>query len=246
MNRQEIENDISFLKSYYFGLNELALPQEERQQLERHSVVLKLAKKGVLYVEGEMTKGVYILIKGKIKISRLNPDGSEQIYFIYTKGDIFGFRTSLSSGNQTDSAIAMEECEFRFIDNRNFHYIYKNSHYLPDILLEAISKEHSTLAGMVNLITKKSIRERTVYYLLILNEKFKKPGQLYEETEITMTRNDLASYVGSSLENLVRTLKELKDKNFIKVDGKSIYINDFDSLYALLGLHVSANRLTGS
>lgn len=230
--------DIRFESFNYFsfnsGLNLELISIEEKTQLERHAKVLQVKKKTPLFCEGETPRGLYILRKGKVKFSRLNPDGSEQIYFIYSTGDMFGFRPILNGTRHTHSVTAIEECEYLFIEKETFMEIIKTSKHLYSLFLDSICKDFTLLTNMINVFTRKSIRERTAYFLLILNEKYKIPGQLFESAEIKVSRADLASYIGSSIENLIRTIKDFKDKNYIRVDGKSIYINDFDALYSTM------------
>lgn len=216
------------------GLNLDLLPTEDRFELEQHARMCKARKKTVLCHEGELPKGLYILLKGKVKLSRLNPDGSEQIFFIYGAGDMFGYRSVLSDTRHTHSVTAIEECEFLFIDKENLLDSVKRSHGLLDLFLRNICREFTLLTNMINILTKKSIRERTAYFLLLLNEKYKLPGQRIDESEIRVSRGDLASYIGASIENLIRTIREFKDKNYIQVEGKSIYIRNFEALHALM------------
>jgi CRP-like cAMP-binding protein len=231
---KNIEDGISYLH-FYSGLNSNVLPIKERLELEKRSQIIKIKKKSALYYEGDAPKGLYILVRGKVKFSHLNPDGTEQIYFIYSSGDMFGYRAILSNSKHTNSVIAIEHCEFMFIETGDFKTILSGSSSLNDIFINSICKEYAALTNMINIFTRKSIKERTAYFLLVLNEKYRLPGQVIEESEITVSRIDLASYIGSSLENLVRTIREFKDKNYIRLYGKSIYINDFSALHALMG-----------
>ena len=114
--------------------------------------------------------------------------------------------------------------------------VVANSPRLSTIFLKSISHEFTVLVNRINVFAQRSLKERLAYFLLVLNDKYKLPGQITDEAEIKVNRGDLASYIGTSLENLVRTLKDFKTKNLIRTDGKSIYINDFESLYSLTGV----------
>src|SRR5690606_35591583 len=92
------------------------LPIKERIELEQDAETIKLNKKGILYNEGDAPKGVYILKKGKIKCTQLNFDGTVQILFIFSSGDMFGHRAILSQDKHVVSAIALEECELLYIE----------------------------------------------------------------------------------------------------------------------------------
>lgn len=221
---------------FYSGIQFENLPTAERIELESQSKTIKLNKKEVLYHEGEAPKGVYIQQSGKIKFSQLNFDGSVQIHAICAAGDVFGYRTILGSNKYGSTAMALEECELLFIEKDHFLEVLKNSTRLSNLLLHSISHELTVLSNRINIFAQKSIKERLAFFLLTLNEKYKLPGQISDEAEIKVNRSDLASYTGTSLENLVRTLKDFKTKNLIRTNGKSIFINDFDALYSLTGM----------
>lgn len=160
-------------------------------------------------------------------------DGTVQIFFIYSTGDLFGHRPILCDGKHPVTAVALEESELLFIDRDHFLNVVEKSPRLANIFLQSVSHEFTVLVNRINIFAQRSIRERLAYFLLVLNDKYKIPGQMSDQAEIKVNRSDLASYMGTSLENLVRTLKEFRNNNFIRTDGKSIYINDFESLYSL-------------
>lgn len=238
LTKSKIEDGLHY-KHFYSGLQFENLPIKERLELESAAKLIHLQKKEVLYQEGELPKGLYVLQRGKLKFSQLNFDGSVQIQSIYGEGDMFGHRTILSNGKFGASAIALEECALLFIEKDYFLDILKSSTRLSNLLLESMSHELTVLSNRVNIFAQKTIKERLAFFLITLNEKYKTPDQITDEAEIKVNRSDLASYTGTSLENLVRTLREFRDKNLIRTTGKSIYITDFDALFSLTGMQVN-------
>jgi CRP-like cAMP-binding protein len=78
--------------------------------------------------------------------------------------------------------------------------------------------------NITNLATK-TVRERLAFNLLVLEEKFKKPGSKPSTTiEISISRTDLANMVGTAKETLVRLLKEFKSNRLIETTAKTIRI----------------------
>lgn len=230
--KTKIEDNLDHFH-FYSGIRLETLPQKERMLLEEQSRTIQLTKKSILYSEGEIPKGVYFLLNGKIKFSQLNFDGTVQILFIYAAGDMFGHGPILGNDKHSVSAVALEDCELLYIEKDHFLNVLKNSSPLSGLLLQSICHEFTVLLNRINIFAQKSIKERLAFFLLVLNEKYKSPGQLSDEAEIKVNRSDLASYIGTSLENLVRTMKEFRDKNYIRTDRKSIYINNFEALYSL-------------
>lgn len=233
--KNKIENSISNF-NFNSGLSLDALPVEEKGELMEQSRIIKIPRKAVLYSEGEPPKGIYILMNGKIKISQLNFDGSVQILFIYTTGEVFGHRPLLGNDKHPVTATALADSEVVFIEKDQFLKVIERSPRFSALIMQSISHEFTILVNRINIFAQRGIKERLALFLLILNETYKVPGQMSEEGEITINRNDLAGYTGTSVENLVRTLKTFKENNYIRTMGKSIYITDFEALYALSGV----------
>ncbi len=237
--RSGLEGKISEgLKNFHFysGIGLDLLPKKERLELERYSKKISLRKKKILYKHNDSPKGIYILLKGKIKIYQLSYDGSIQILFIYTPGEIFGYRPLLSMDKQPVSAAAMEDCELLFIAKEHFLKVLNSSVELSNQLLKSVSHEFTVLVNRFNVFAQRGIKERLALSLLLLNEKFKLPNQLMAEAEIKINRTDLANYAGTSLENLVRTLRTFEEKKYIRTIGKSIFIENFEALFLLTGI----------
>jgi CRP-like cAMP-binding protein len=233
--KNKIADNLNYFH-FYSGMRMDTIPETERNELEAQARTMHVTRKSVLYTEGEAPKGVYVLLSGKVKVSQLNLDGTVQIFFIYSSGDLFGHRPILCNGKHPVTAVALEDCKILYIEKDHFMNVLGNSARLSSLFLQSVSHEFTVLVNRINIFAQKSIKERLAYFLLVLNDKYKLPGQISDEAEIKVNRSDLASYTGTSLENLVRTLKEFKNKNFIRTDGKSIYINDFESLYSLTGV----------
>lgn len=230
--KNKIESNLNYFH-FYSGISIDSIPENEKNDLLKQSTALRLKKKTILYAEGEIPKGIYILKSGKIKVSQLNIDGTVQIFFIYSAGDLFGYRPILCDGKHPVTAITLEDCELLFIEKEHFQEVLINSPLLSTTFLKSISHEFTVLVNRINIFAQRSIKERLAYFLLVLNDKYKLPNQLNDEAEIKVNRSDLASCTGTSLENLVRTIRDFKEQNYIRTDGKSIYITDFEALYSL-------------
>jgi CRP/FNR family transcriptional regulator len=226
------------LKDFHFhsGISLDSLTKKTRAELESASKKITLTKKQLLYKKNDLPKGIYILLKGKIKIYQLNYDGSVQILFIYKQGEFFGHRPLISLNKQPVTAAALEDCELLCIHKDTFLKTLNTSVELSNQLLKSVNHEFTVLVNRFTVFAQRGIKERLALSLLLLNEKYKLPDQLTDEAEIRITRTDLANYAGTSLENLVRTLKVFEQKHYIRIVGKSIFIENFEALYVLTGI----------
>ncbi len=223
------------LKRFHFhsGINLDALQPSDKTFLKKHSKKISLKKKKVLFRQGSYPNGIYIIKSGKLKVYQLNFDGSIQILFIYNAGDVFGYRPIISNEYQPVTVSALEDCELIFISRPSFLELLNKSLPLSNQVLVSLCHEFTVLTNRMNVFAQRGIKERLALALLILNEKFKPLGDDSPIAEIIITRTDLANYVGTSLENLVRTIKFFKEKKLITTKGKSILISHFENLFIL-------------
>lgn len=233
MISRESINDALNRFNFYSGVSLDKLPVQERLELKNHAQQIKLKRKAILFKQNTYPNGVYLLTKGKLKVYQLNFDGSIQILFIYTVGEIFGYRPILSGSYQPVTIAALEDCELQFIDRKFFLDYLNRSITLSNQLLVSLSLEFSILTNRMNVFAQRGIKERLAFVLLILNEKFQNSNKKDLAVEIKLNRIDLANFVGTSAENLARNLNYFKENKLIRIEGKSIFIEDMEKVFIL-------------
>lgn len=200
------------------------LPYDDLMVLKQ-SMVRKEMKAGtVIFREGSYPKGVYFLRRGKVKIFQTNADGREQIAYIYTTGETFGYRPILCQQAHPVSAKALVDCVISFIPLSAFLQVLNRSTILSNKLLRNLSHEFSVWINRLTVFNHKELKEKVAISLLILNEKYKRKNQQRRPVEITLSREDFANYVGTTVEPLVRALRYFKDIKAISAKGRKIII----------------------
>lgn len=232
LNKERIKRALNRFH-FYSGIRIDSLPENELEIFNKHAKKINLKKKKVLFRQGSYPNGVYILKSGKLKVYQLNYDGSIQILFIYAAGEVFGYRPILSNEYQPVSIAALEDCELLFIERKFFLELLQKSLTLSNQLLVSLSHEFTVLTNRINVFAQRGIKERFALALLILNEKYKSESDMDGFAEIKLARTDLSNFVGTSLENLSRTLNYFKEKRLIRTKGKSIFIEHFENLFIL-------------
>lgn len=210
-----------YLKSSSF-FNELS-PKEVsfiRGHLQR-----KEFKKGqVLFREGTVPKGVFIVKKGKIKIYQTNEEGRESIVYLYKKGDYFGYRPLLADEPHPVSAAAMDNVVISFIPRNTFMELLQQSNTLAKRLLINLSGEFSVWVSKLTAFSAYSVKERIAISLLIFNRLYHIEGSRNKYSVISISRDDFASFVGTAKENLVRILRVFKDEKIISSKRTTIIV----------------------
>jgi CRP-like cAMP-binding protein len=214
------------IEKYHFISGSIleGLPEKEARFLKENMVRKEEKKDRTLFKEGSYPRGVYFIKKGKVKIFQTNSEGKEQIVYIYTSGESFGYRPLLSDQMHPVSAMTLEDCVFSFIPKDVFIELLKTSTTLANKLLQNLSFEFSVWINTITAFTQKPVKERLALSLLILNEKYRKKNNPEKAPEINLSRAEKAHYIGTSVETLVRMLQHFKKDKIISTKGRKIVI----------------------
>ena len=188
-----------------------------------------LFKKGkLIFYEGGVPTGVFLIKRGKAKIYKTGLDEKDQIFYIYKRGDLFGYHALLCDENYEDSCEALEDCEVLFINKLDFELLLYKIANLKLLLIQNMSHEFGVLVNTITILAQKPLRERLALYLLLLHERYF--DEELQQSPINLSREDLANIIGTTRESLGRVLKEFKDYRLIKITGRVIEIIDFKKL----------------
>ncbi len=185
-------------------------------------------KKQSIFLEGSIPRGVYCINKGKAKIFARGQDGKEQIIHFATDGEVMGFRAMFSGEPYSVSAETIEESNICFIPKDNFLNMIDSSIALRNNIFQGLSKELSDRTKLLTNMAQKSVRERLAFSLIFLDK-------IYIDEPINLSREDLANFVGTATETLIRLLKEFKDENLIKIKARKLTILNKDVLFDIAG-----------
>jgi CRP-like cAMP-binding protein len=209
------------------------LPAEELEILFSNTTEHLYTKGQVIFREGAQPSGIYFIKNGKAKKYKVDKEGREQIIYVANTGELVGFHALLAEERYPDSAAVLEESKITFIPKDDFLEVLNNSKVLAKRLLKTLSHEFAVFANSLALFTQRSVRERFAMQLVLMREKYKQnfvPGM---DVEINMSREDLASLVGTARENILRILKDFKEEGILETKGRKIIIKDIKKLLSI-------------
>jgi CRP-like cAMP-binding protein len=223
------------LEKFYFANKAFEnLTAQDKQKLQEGTLKRKIKAGKIIYREGSLPKGLYLLKRGKVKIYQTNQDGRKQIMYIYTPGDVFGYRPILCNEPHPVTAAALEECSYDFIPRAHFLTCLKQSTDLSQMLLVSLSHEFAVWVNNISVFAQYPVKSRIALGLLVLREKYKVKGK---GGEIHLSRTDLAAYVGSVKETVVRVLQEFKKLKFVETQGRMIKVIKPEELQAIVSFY---------
>lgn len=206
-------------------LNSLSsISVNELQSIAKKKSSLHIQKGEVIFSEGTSLKGVYCLRNGKCKLTKLAPNGKEQIVRFIRKGELVGHRSVISNSVAHLTVTALEEMEVCFIPKNEIIELFKsNSEFSMEItksLAEDLDEANSAIANMA----QKNVRERLAESLLFFERIFGIDGEGY--ISVTLTREEIANAIGTATESTIRLLSEFKKEGYISLAGKRIRIEN--------------------
>jgi CRP/FNR family transcriptional regulator len=181
-----------------------------------------------LFIEGSFPRGVYCLNQGKVKVFARGDEGKEQIIHIAKEGEIIGFRAMFSGEPYRVSSSTLEECNICFIAKEEFLDMMDKNASLRNGIIKELSKELGDQAMFITNMAQKSVRERLAFALLLL-------GDIYGEEPINLTREDMANFVGTATETLIRLLKDFKEEGILEIHTRKLEILDRERLFKISG-----------
>ena len=202
--------------------------ESEVRDLNHEKMCNYYKKNQPLFIEGSFPRGVFCLNQGKVKVFTRGDEGKEQIIHIAKAGDVIGFRSMFSGEPYKVSASTLEESNICFIGKDDFLMMMDNNPTLRNGIIKELSKELGDRAQFITNMAQKSVRERLAFSLLIL-------ADIYGEEEINLTREDMANFVGTATETLIRLLKDFKEDQIIEIHTRKLQIVNRDKLLRIAG-----------
>ena len=182
----------------------------------------RVNKGELLFSEGDAVTGIYFVYEGTVKVHKKWGNEKELIVRFARKGDIVGHRGLGANSVFPVSATALEPSEICFIDLAFFEASMKvNPGFLYKLMMFFATELQLSERKMRNL-AHMSVKGRVAQALISLEEKFGKTKE--GNIDITLSRQDLSSYAGTTYETVFRILNDLVKDNAIKLTGKSIAI----------------------
>lgn len=194
------------------------------RDLDQQKVVNTYKKGQTLFVEGNPPYGLYCISRGNIKITKMSPAGKDALVRIATDGDVLGHRSIFTDEHYQATATAIEDTVVCFIDKS---YIIALVRKRPEVAIQLIEKLGRDLGASEDKIAsfyQKSVRERLAELLLLLKESHGTKEDDRWRINLKLTREEMASIIGTASETLIRFISELKDEGLIEQEGKTLFV----------------------
>jgi CRP-like cAMP-binding protein len=189
----------------------------------------------VIYEEGGRINGFYVVCKGIIKIYKTGFDGKDQIIRFAKPGDVMGFRSTITGELACTTTKTIEDADITYIPGELVKSLVKTNGEFAIDLLQIACRELGEANDYITDIAQKTVRERLAEVLIQLKWTFDLDREMF--LNISLTREELASIVGTATESVIRLLSEFKQDKIIEIHGRRIKILEEAKLIKISNMH---------
>lgn len=207
------------------------LPAGERERLAPHCSFKTLERGASLFTKGDAPAGVFLIVKGRIKLVRSSRSGREQILHEEGAGVTLAEVPTFDGRGYVASAIAVEDALIFFVPRRPLLAALRRSPASALEVLHILASRVRTLASLVEDLAFRGVTERIAAYLC--REAERTGGEV---VELRVSRDELATHVGTVREQASRALSELQAAGLIEVKARKIVIVEQSALRLLGGV----------
>lgn len=193
-------------------------------------------KGAVLFAEQEAPRGVFILCKGRVKLSMTSSEGKSVILRIADPGEILGLHAVVSNQPYQASAETLEPCELNFVRREDFLRFLREN---PEASLQAaqqLSQNYHIACEQVRSIgLAHSAMGKLAGFLLLWATKGQ-PTKQGTRVLLTLTHEEIGQMIGLSRETVTRTMGDFKRRQFVASKGATVVIQNKGALEQFAGM----------
>ncbi len=204
-----------------------SLSHEEMMEVAGITAEKTFEKGEMIYSAGDKRKRLYVIHKGKVKVTRISESGKEQIIRILGPGEFLGELSLFSVDPLTDNSEAIEKVNVCVIDGQHIKELMTKHPSISFKVMEELSKRLAKAENLIENISLRGAEKRLADMLISL-------GDDKGKVVLKMSKRDLASHLGMSQETLSRKLSHFQDLRLIKLSGqRQILLLDLQGLKSL-------------
>ncbi len=193
------------------------------------STMLRFGRNQTIFNEGDDARYSYKIVEGGVRVCKVRPDGRRQIAEFLLPGDLFGFEAGDEHSLTAEALcnVVVMRCPRKHVE--------RLSEEMPDVrrtLMTLLRRELSAAQDHLVMLGRQSARERIASFLLQLAERTDSGDG--DALDLPMGRQDIADFLGLTIETVCRALTELKRDKVITIPNRhQVLIRNLDALEAV-------------
>ena len=207
-----------------------------REEMARLDLIIKRRRpkqRGeFVYRHGDPFRAVYAVRTGSVKTYTTVPDGRTMVTGFYLAGELLGLE-GIHTKHHVGNAKVLETTSICEIPFAHLSTLGQQIPHLQSQVFRVLSREIGYEQQVMLLLGKKSSDERLAAFLLRLAERYHHRGYAAQEFNLSMSRSDIANYLGLAIETVSRVFTRFNRQKLVTINRKLVTIHDDAGLKAL-------------
>lgn len=200
------------------------------EALARQLEAVTFPRGRTIFVEGEPGDTLYIIISGKVKIGRRTADGRESLIALMGPSDMFGELAIFDPGPRTSTVTAVTDVSAAAMNRAALRSWITDEPEIAEQLLRVLARRLRRTNDNLSDLIFTDVPGRVAKQLLYLAQRFGSREGNALRVNHELTQEEIAQLVGSSRETVNKALADFTQRGWIRVQGKSILIDNAERL----------------
>ena len=207
------------------------LPASALQTFESIKYATAYPQGAVLFVEGQMPRGIFVLCKGSVKLSINSPNGRTMIVKLAEPGEVLGLSATISGKPYEVTAETLDPCQVNFVKRDDFLRFLKDDVEACFKVAEQLSdKYHTACQEVRSLGLSHSASEKLANLLLEWSCRNGESAKAEPRLKLRLTHEEIAQMIGTSRETVTRLFAEMKRRQIVQSKGSTLLIRNTAAL----------------
>lgn len=195
-----------------------ALNAEEREHILVGARIVMAKKSEVLIEEGELAHALFLVVEGALRLTRINGRGHRIIAGFLFRGDLVG---ACIADRYPFSVEAIDQVVLCRFERRHIREMNKDSQGLEWRMITAASNEFLQCQMHLDIVMGGSVEAKLARFLLHIGGRIGQPVAAGTHIQLPMSREDIAHYLGHSLETISRAFTKLREHGAISTPHRT-------------------------
>lgn len=218
--------DVGFL-NYIPLFSELS--DDDLREIVKLAVRQVYKKDNMILIEEEIGSTMFIILDGRVKISRISDDGREVILSILSEGDFFGEMSILDGQNRSANVVTLDDSKIMVIRREDFLQMLHDYPQIAINLLKELAQRLRRSDAQIKSLSLQNATGKVASTLLRIADDSGKIHLGQVEIPRLPPQQDLANMAGTSRETISRVLKSLTKQGYLRKEGSRLIIKDYES-----------------
>lgn len=204
------------------------LSEPELTALAGRATMRSFSAGELLFSEGDPCAGLYIVVRGRVRIFKMSPGGREQVLSIEGPGGSIAELPVFDGGEYPASVSALEPSELVFLARADFRALCLDNPEVGLKVLQVVGARLRKLVGIIEELSFSTVRHRLISWIL---RESKAHGATFT---MASSHQELAAQIGTVRELVSRNMARLQAQGFIAIHGRELSVTDAVGLEAEL------------